>query len=862
MESWRKALHMLAEGYYYGGVSEWNPWFLNSDVTVNRMCEDGWQFMPDYLIATRHAYANVASESAYNEKLFVYNQSFALVKGVLKRRDVFEGKAVSHSETPVEIAPGGRYEGELAFCAPKVKGSKPGTYRVELELVSGEKVLTKRSYEYTVLATPEAYRMPRKAMLLDRSSATNASPVRALFAASNVLTNGADVAKLKTDRVLMVVGTLTSEEGKVLDAWVTRGGRAVALASMDSAWLPIPIKKRMAHAYAWRRNAEFLKDLPNTVWQVWRPAAFMSHVVLSKEAAIDMDVLVDSFHTTGSAWPDAVRLPREKGGSWLVTTFPIEECFSEEPAAAYLATRLMHEQAEHGDAAERTRGYAFLGDGHPYATVFAQQGFPKAETERSLGPVLLVNAAEALDVAAQDEALAHAMRGGTVFLTETSATNAALLAKLGLTMRARGVAEFYFQNDAHQLAPWGKRGGYEPGVAHMDGTKPFTEADRASMETMMATGGVFVIHKACPENRPYVEQLLRDGREVERDWFTRVGTPRVLSGISNADWFFSKANLENIFRWEISRTSETPRLGLYAEPQDVSYGVLVPEAGSKAELLLKPGIFARVPVGKGEVYVLTLKTDDIRGKYPQRFARLWRQMLGNCGVKTASQTEVRSIRANEREINTHVRLWANPETKDPAPVLFEDGDDLRYFPVNQCGWSLQAGNKCPVEPFPQEAIQLAGIPFRLAVPKHEKTGASVALNGTASWPPNGVSRVKRVWLLAALDKVPTDPEILSGEKPLIASMWHGSKDPKDVMWKYQSYAYYGKDIGAWRDPITPTGNGCVAWEGASGLAKKAVLYAFPIENPFKPENGISMVTFQNRCKDVKLAIFAIAWEEE
>lgn len=294
MESWRKALHMLAEGYYYGGVSEWNPWFLNSDMTVNRMCEDGWQFMPDYLIATRHAYANVASESAYNEKLFVYNQSFALVKGVLKRRDVFEGKAVSHSETPVEIAPGGRYEGELAFCAPKVKGAKPGTYRVELELVSGEKVLTKRSYEYTVLATPEAYRMPRKAMLLDRSSATNASPVRVLFAASNVLTNGADVAQLKTDRVLMVVGTLTSEEGKVLDAWVTRGGRAVALASMDSAWLPIPIKKRMAHAYAWRRNAEFLKDLPNTVWQVWRPAAFMSHVVLSKEAAIDMDVLVDS----------------------------------------------------------------------------------------------------------------------------------------------------------------------------------------------------------------------------------------------------------------------------------------------------------------------------------------------------------------------------------------------------------------------------------------------------------------------------------------------------------------------------------------------------------------------------------------
>ncbi len=865
--AWRKALLMMADGYYYGGVSEWNPWYLNATAAKNPLC-DGAQFMPDFLVARRHAFANVSSGEEFSDSLHVYNQTFAPVTATLTRRDTFGDKEVKTTSETFTLQPGERRDGTLDFRAPQANDA-PGLYRVAFTLAAGGKTLATRAYDFNVLPKPDAFKMPRRAILIDYGIQGTSSPVRVQFKAKHVFTNATVLAKLKSDVTLLVTGAVPTDEAKALNAWVDKGGRAVFLANLETTWSPVPCDKRQTHAYAWRRNAKFLSDLPNTVWQVWRPDANLSRVVLEKDPMLDLDVLLDSFHSGGRALADAVRLPRAKGGSWLVTSLPIESSYGVEPAAAYLLTRLLHEQAKPHDT-PRVRGYAFLGGAHPYEIAFAQQGFAKPVLKARKGeisPVLLADASVPLDAAAQAKILAYAKKGGTVILTETSTTNRAFLARLGLGMRARG-AMFYYKptGGGHIMTPYGKHRSWrrEDDREALKGATPWTAATRAAIEEKLDNQGEVTIFGDCPENQPFIDRALVAWREANRDWFTRVGMPMELAGLSNGDFFFSKALIENVFRWEGSRTSEFPRLGLYTDVQDVSYGILLARGETREETvgepvwLLKPHVFAKVPVGKGVVYVMTLKTDDIRGKYPQRFARLWRQLLGNLAVRTATASEI--LRLSPTEVQGKVRLWANPETKDSAPVLFGDGDDLRYFPVNQCGWSLSANNRCPVEPFPQEAIVLGGLRFKLAVPNPKKGDASVALANTTLFPPRGKERVKRAWVLAALDKPPSDPQVLSGEKPILFSLWFA--EGKGWNQGAKPSAYYGKDIGAWRAPIVPTGKGRVAWEGFSGKGKKAALYAFPLENAYGAGAPVKMMNLNKSCKDVELAIFAVAWETE
>lgn len=878
VRAWRDAVAMLADGYYYGGIGEWDPWFTDSTTPGNPLFADG-QLMPDFLIARRHGYANVTSDSEFKDSLHVYNELFAPVDCTLTRVDSFNGKTTGKPEVEhFTLAPGERRDSTLAFHVPRVKGSAPGRYEVAYALTSGTNTLATRTFDFNVLPGTSDYPMPKGVVLLDYG--TNSSPVRALFAADGVLANAASIPAGSS--VAVVTGTVPRDEGSALNNWVVAGGQAILLADANSGWSPVGIDVNKAHSYAWRRTADFLPDVDNSLWRAWRPNASLGDRAIVKDSALDLDVLVDSSTSGGFTHADIVRLPRgSAGGSWIVTTLPVNSCFDDEPAAVYLVTRLAHEQEERaalGPKAARNGTYSFLANNHPYASWFKQNGFPKPVGKGYRGDIVLIaDGSRPLSPEAADSILNHARAGGTVILAETTATNRAFLAELGLGVRPRGAA-FYFRGNqsGHILSPFGLRytGPYNvPGAPKIfEGDKPFSPEERKEIVDLLDNGGSLCIMRECPENRQFITRAFVDWRAANRDWFTRRGSPDLLAGVSNSDLFFSDVDLPIYYRWKMINGGVDPGLGVYPEQNPVSHGALYGLAKSEdvslakdvesVAFLLHPAVLADVQVGQGHIYVSTIDFNNIGAKYPQRFIRLWRQILGNLGVRTSTTIEsVRYVSANLGSANA--RLWDDPAGPKSTPVVFPDGNDLRYFPVNLCGWSLSANNKCPVEPFPQEAILYGGIPFIIRAPSEKWKDVSAVLiadgkGGAAVATPGHSMRVKRVWVLAAMAKAPSDPKQLSGEEPVLDSLWANGVDP----WhQSDSKAYYKRDMGVFSEPAAPTGKGRIGWEGPTGKGKPGALYVFPLDNPWNPSIPVERVHIRG-CKGVNAAILGVTFEGE
>ncbi len=518
---------------------------------------------------------------------------------------------------------------------------------------------------------------------------------------------------------------------------------------------------------------------------------------------------------------------------------------------------------------------------HPYAEIFKQNGFPEpvklslaAARKGDLSPVAIVDGLKPLTDKQQTTILKYAQAGGTVFMTEASATNRAFLARLGLGFRPRGaVFSFFNPRVGHAQTPFGYRGivkepYYKP--EKFSGEKPFTDETRARIDHLLDNVGQIHVQGECKENRAFLDAKRVAWREANMDWFTRVGRPALLDGIANSDLYFSKLSLDTYNCWMMRRMPgwEEALMDMYRGlPEAISLGSFYRlSEDSPVVFHTYPAILAEVPTGKGRVIVLSLDSSNFRGKYPQKFIRLYRQLLGNLGVRTSMATELSRFVTTAGVGGANRRLWDDPnilrdkriKKEKLVPVLFGNGEDLRYFPVNQCGWSLKANNYCPVEPFPQEATFYGGIPFKIPQAPHWAHGASVSVDAGGYGLVNGIRTpltAKRVWILAAMDKVPSDPKVLSGEKPALSFTWQDAKGARKL-----SHAYYGKEIGAYMKPIAPTGNGRIGWEGHTGTGKRAVLYAFSMDNPGDPDVPVVSSHITTCGNGVQLALFALTWE--
>ena len=770
VKAWRDAILMFADGHYYGGLGEWNPWFTCSGSVSNLLFKAG-ELMPTYLVSLRHAFPNLAAGSSFEDDLYVHNQSFTERKLKLNLRYSWTGKTETREMT---LPPGGRYDGKLKFDVPAADGARIQPIAVEAKLWLGVSNVFTRTFRYNVVLN--AKRMPKGAVLL----APNETPLKAMFAAKSVV-QAARAAIAVKPTLLVVAGALKPEEGQEIDAWVQKGGKALLFACANG-WSPVPVRDRMTHAYAWRRNGAFLKDIPESLFSVWRPRATVGDLALSIPTDCDAQVLLDNGGSGGINTADVVRL-RQGKGSWLVTSLPVEECLDDEPAARYLAAGLAADQLQW--KSEPDAGYAFARKGHPLAAFFERNMF-LPPTKVSAAQVIIADAAS--DPA---KLLAAANAGKTVIVTgvTTNAVSRDLLGKLGVV--------------------------YEP-------VKPW-------------------VH---PPNEPAVWKApLIDAR---RDWFTRRTNDGLLAGISNTDLFFSKVDLGGYYRWRLT--------GLCPVRADTLPAVTGHFAG---EGLVFPNAMVERPVGKGRVVAMSFDWDVLTAAYPMKALKIWRNLLANCGVRTAPTIERHTL--IPIPMNGNASLWDMPGREANVPVLFGNGDDLRYFPVNLCGWSVEANNKCPVQPFPTERLYFGGVPFVLTPPT-TRWGSSVRLDSyLVDAPGKGGKRLDRLWVLAALE----DDTGLKPGDPVVNLLIQNGKDAWHTSPQLGAVAKYGEDLGAYRKPINPT-RGKVGWTGHSQKTMNAALYVFSIENVFDKSIPIQHVLLGAAGVDGKpnkhVAIIGITWQ--
>lgn len=262
--------------------------------------------------------------------------------------------------------------------------------------------------------------------------------------------------------------------------------------------------------------------------------------------------------------------------------------------------------------------------------------------------------------------------------------------------------------------------------------------------------------------------------------------------------------------------------------------------------------------GRGRVFVSTLKLSANFTANAQKVERVVRRILNYLGARTSAADAVlpqtwHPVGMQSWELNA--RLYGGEA--GGTNVWFGTGDDMRYFPVNQCGWSLQANNRCPVEPWPTGTVRLDGVPFKFFNPGSDyrranirviPPGAKVKL-GAELWSRN--APVKRVWFLGACERTPT-----KGELEVTVPFTTG---PNARDWVKQSFAH-GRHFGSYASVLMPTDGGRIAWQGATKDRRTAALYLWHFDAPEKHSlHGSGAVTFENKM-DVPMAIVAITME--
>ncbi|MDX9867720.1 MAG: hypothetical protein RBT78_07315, partial [Kiritimatiellia bacterium] len=204
--------------------------------------------------------------------------------------------------------------------------------------------------------------------------------------------------------------------------------------------------------------------------------------------------------------------------------------------------------------------------------------------------------------------------------------------------------------------------------------------------------------------------------------------------------------------------------------------------------------------------------------HPRKTQTVLRTMLRNLGVNAAEPAPetVESPIGLGKFVNRPV--WNDPRLGGGVTAWFGEEDDMRYFPVNLCGWSRDSGNHCPVESVPAEAINFAGYPFRIS----QGTFDGVEMPGSIVLEPGEKKRLK-VWqknvkmfrFLGALRK-----HVSAGEALKIAYGYVNHSRFEDVVKAGDALNGY-----RWAGAID---NGKVGWTGFSKEEAAAVLYVWHV----------------------------------
>ena len=333
------------------------------------------------------------------------------------------------------------------------------------------------------------------------------------------------------------------------------------------------------------------------------------------------------------------------------------------------------------------------------------------------------------------------------------------------------------------------------------------------------------------------------------EWVTRTSNAGIMRGISNDDLFLSLEKPSDT-NWSLfGHKSKAKR--------QIAHGILVAKPGSGAKIHTTPGVIAEVKVAGRTLVVTTLKLKELLSSYPRKTGFLVRTLALNLGVNTARVPSDSLLEPRHLEKVMNRRLWKDPKYSGDK-AWFENGNDMRYFPVNLCGWSLDSNNKCPVQDFPRDPVNLAGLPFRLPFDARTgKSGCLVIEPGETVTIPSWERDVTGFHFLGAGD-LPR----AGGKGGVLEAAYGYRHPPEDRAAKAKSKQAtfrYGDHFGCYRWP-GGVKTGKVAWSGDCQLDRNAALYAWYQKSEANPDDVLAFIDLTN-TGDAPVALLGVTFEK-
>ena len=687
IDGWCRTLHWIvhqvAAGFYTSGLGWWDLWTVEKGSKVSHYRDYG-QMMPDFLVAMVEPPRNVRAGERVTRTVRAFNETFAAQDCSL----TLNGREIA----ALTLEPGEFAEKTVSLVAPNDQpDGSPWSWKMRLVDRKTGAALTEETFEFRVFAPEKPLTLPKAIGVYARK----ASPLKAMAAEDRVY----DDVKVAVEecRYLIVDEVLASRDRDLLERFVRGGGRVLYFPEQDASAKsaePFELQRWAMQTFVWRRDPEAMKSFPEEAFRLWMPDGLVGRNGLNKPEA-DCDILWDSGSGFGLEYAQIARIYRG-AGSWLVCVPPVIAKYHEEPCCPALFLSLLRELASKKTRPAGTVRVTSAAEGGELAKIFAEMGVATNGTVKSA--VRWIDASQGFGKDLQKVVLDVERKGGLVIVTDLPAdADPEFLGRFGLRteLPKTGVRTL------HPFMPsWiGADSDSDQGVK-------WVTIDKANAGLLKGVSNEDVFWWEPGDFVGYIPNLI-------------VGFPP-----RGAAWNSKERNVM------VACTAILVARGASAPPTKQGAGSLrepkcltVQGTGSlrepkyRATLHTIPAAWAEAKVGKGRVVLSTMKIAGSSQKARKRVKRFLRRVLMNAGVRTSEDPE--QVFWNARYVDLSAAAnrgyWGNDKA-----FLGDPTADLRYFPVNLCGWSQISRAPCPREEFPERALNLAGESFRLLDP--EKNG--------------------------------------------------------------------------------------------------------------------------------------------
>ena len=664
-EALKEAGSLVAEGVYSCGMTTWEPWCFYPTVPSCRLYR-GRSVHPDYLVALRDFNRSLRAGVPETRTAFVYNQNFRTVTATLTRLFKVDGRVISSTNSTLVLTPGCKIE--LAETIPTPAVDAPAKLTLEYDLRGpgpghARPILDRRTYVFNVYPEEKRFDAGESCALLAAAD----SPLATRGRWTKGVFADAQAAVGSGAKRIVVAKALTVAEGRVLESFVEDDGRVLIIEATETSWTPIDLVFRRPVAHAFRRDDRALPGLDDSMLSVWRGDSGLGTASYPKPGE-DGAVLVDCGHIAGLDSFMIGWLYRGEG-AYLLCQMPVLSRLDTEPAAGHVLKAVLAEFAKDFETPEES--VVCLG-GEKMRDVLARSGIRTAKR----GEVVLVDISGAAFDAELSEAFEDAVDDGkTVFVTGVDMTNATeVLAKYGV--------ETYL----------------DPPYA-------------------VATGWV----------------------QTGAPWVTRQDNDGLFAGLANDDlYWWARAKKAEMFC--LSDYTGGWRYPEFTSRRDRTIDTTMVKAlfrtrpGSRAVVRTSPGAVVEVRDDDARIVFSSLALVENYPNASAKIARVLRAWLNNAGAKTSEPPPVREYEFVDIASSFNRALWRD-EVNQKADGTYEpegwfanaDGNDMRFYPVNLCGWSLASNNMCPKEPWPTEPMRLGPVSFRLPIEDPNRTGSKACL---------------------------------------------------------------------------------------------------------------------------------------